>query len=182
MIGDDKMRELFMKTPRLGFSKWKDADLNLAARLWGDREVARFLCAAGEFTEQEILKRLKTEIQNDALFHIQYWPLFELSTGNFIGCCGLRPFQSETQAYEIGFHLCKECWGMGYAYEAANAVIAYNFNVLKADKLYAGHHPNNGASRKLLMKLGFQYVGDEYYEPTRLYHPSYILKRPSLQT
>ena len=26
-------------------------------------------------------------------------------------------------------------------------------------------------------RLGFAYVGDEFYPPTGLYHPSYILKR-----
>lgn len=170
------MRELFIQTERIRFSKWSDDDLTFATQLWGDSEVTRFICATGMFTEQAIIERLKTEIQNDNLYHVQYWPLFELSTGKFIGCCGLRPFKSENRCYEIGFHLCKEFWGMGYAWEAANATIAYGFNTLKADKLYAGHHPYNEASKKLLTKLGFQYRGNNFYEPTGLYHPSYELK------
>jgi RimJ/RimL family protein N-acetyltransferase len=169
------MREFFMKTKRISFSKWNDSDLNLATQLWDDKEVTRFICATGIFTKQDIHHRLETEIQNDKLFHIQYWPIFELSTEELIGCCGIRPFDSEVRSYEIGFHLRKKYWGMGYAFEAAKAVIDYSFDALKADKLYAGHHPQNEASKKLLTKLGFQYIGDNYYEPTGLYHPSYEL-------
>jgi RimJ/RimL family protein N-acetyltransferase len=147
----------------------------LATQLWGDKDVTKFICATGMFTKQDIIDRLETEIQNDKLFHIQYWPIFELSTEELIGCCGIRPFNSEANSSEIGFHLRKKYWGMGYASEAAKAVIDYSFNSLKADKLYAGHHPQNEASKKLLTKLGFRYIGKNYYRPTGLYHPSYEL-------
>ena len=81
--------------------------------------------------------------------------------------------------YEIGFHLRPQFWGKGYAVEAASAAIDYAFSVLHADALFAGHNPNNAASAKVLRKLGFRYIGDEFYEPTGLYHPSYELKRKS---
>lgn len=169
------MREYFMKTKRLGFSKWNVADLDLATQLWGEEEVTRFICADGKFTQQDIIRRLDTEIHNDELFHIQYWPVFELETNELIGCCGMRPFRAEIYSYEIGFHLRKKYWGLGYASEAAKAVIDYSFTAFKADRLYAGHHPLNEASEKLLKKLGFQYIGKNFYEPTGLYHLSYEL-------
>ncbi len=173
------MREYFMKTKRTGFSKWNAADLDLAVQLWGEKEVTQFICATGTFTNQDIRNRLETEIHNDEEFHIQYWPVFELSADELIGCCGIRPFKSESHSYEIGFHLRKKYWGMGYASETAKAVMDYSFTVLKADRLYAGHHPYNMASEKLLKKLGFQYIGKNYYTPTGLYHPSYELIAPA---
>lgn len=169
------MREYFMKTKRIGFSRWNAADLDLAFQLWGEKEVTQFICAAGSLTSQDIINRLDTEIHNDKVFHIQYWPVFELVTDELIGCCGIRPFKSETHSCEIGFHLRKKYWGMGYACEAAKAVIDYSFTILRAGKLYAGHHPQNKASEKLLVKLGFHYIGKNYYKPTGLYHPSYEL-------
>ena len=175
------MREYFMKTKRIGFSKWNAADLDLAGQLWGEEEVTTFICAAGKFTDQDIINRLNTEIHNDEVFHIQSWPVFDLTTDELIGCCGIRPFKSETHSYEIGFHLRKKYWGMGYASEAAKAVIDYSFTTLKADKLYAGHHPKNTASEKLLRKLGFQFIGKNYYKPTGLYHPSYQLMNCGLK-
>ena len=72
-------------------------------------------------------------------------------------------------------HLRKTYWGQGYALEATRAVMRYAFDALKVKGLFAGHNPGNEASRRLLTKMGFRYVRDEYYPPTGLNHPSYIL-------
>ena len=166
-------KEYFLKTERIGFSKWKDNDLEYAKFLWGNPEVTRYICANGIFSHEDIINRLNREIDNDNKYHVQYWPIFELDSCKFIGCCGLRPY--DENIYEIGFHLCPEFWGQEYASEAANRVIEYAFNTLHVKKLFAGHHPHNIASSKLLHKLGFVFISDEYYEPTGLYHPSYEL-------
>ena len=169
------MREYFIKTQRLGFSTWNNGDFELANQLWGDPEVTRFICAAGRFTPQEITERLLLEVHNGEQYGVQYWPIFALDTNAFLGCCGLRPFQGEANAYELGFHLCRQHWGMGYAFEGATAAMQYGFETIRASKLYAGHHPANTASEKLLTKLGFHSIGTKFYEPTGLYHPSYEL-------
>ena len=170
-------RNLFLKTNRIGFSKWTHNDIELAKSLWGNPEVTRYICASGIFSMDDIENRLSTEILNESVHKVQYWPIFELTTNDLIGCCGLRPYTANE--YEIGFHLRPAFWGKGYAKEAADAVIDYAFSVLKAKKLFAGHNPNNIASRKVLNKLGFTYVRDEFYEPTGLFHPSYELKNPN---
>ena len=164
-------RTYFLTTSRIGFSKWTDKDLHLAQQLWGDPAVTKYICASGVFSQEDIAARLAKEIENDANFGVQYWPIFEQSTGKLIGCCGLRPYKDTM--YEIGFHLRPEFWRKGFAVEAASAVILYAFRILGADGLFAGHNPNNGASQKVLGKLKFQYIGEEFYPPTGLYHPSY---------
>ena len=65
--------------------------------------------------------------------------------------------------------------GLRFATEAARATIAYAFESLSAKALVAGHNPANDASRHLVQKLGFRYTHDQYYEPTGLNHPSYLL-------
>ena len=168
-------RNYFIKTERIGFSKWTSSDIAFADILWGDKAVTRYICSSGVFHHEDIEARLQQEIRNQAEYHIQYWPIFDLKTDTFIGCCGLRPRQ--TMVYEIGFHLRPAFWRQGYAVEAASAVIDYAFSNLYAEALFAGHHPENTASRRVLEKLGFRYIGAEYYEPTGLYHPSYELRR-----
>lgn len=168
-------RDFWLKTNRIGFSAWQHDDSKLAELLWGDPDVTRFICAKGHFSIDDIAKRLEKEIQNDSEYGVQYWPIFELFSNELIGCCGLRP-HGENE-YEIGFHLRPFFWGQGYAIEAARAVIDYAFTVLQAEGLFAGHNSQNTASKKVLTRLGFCYVGDEFYEPTGLYHPSYELKR-----
>lgn len=167
------LRKYFAQTERIGFSVWTEEDFPLAAQLWGEEDVTRYICASGKFTEQDIQNRLNVEIGNQKQFSVQYWPIFELATGELIGCCGLRPFKAEEGTYEIGFHLRRKFWGRGYASEAAAKVINYCFETLGAHKLFAGHHPENMASGRLLARLGFRYIGDNFYEPTGLCHPSY---------
>ena len=171
------MKEYFLKTKRIGFSCWEQEDVQLAIELWGEPEVAHFICAEGNFTIPEIRERLNCEISNHRVYGIQYFPIFELDSGQLIGCCGLRPYKEEKNIFEIGFHLKKKYQKQGLAFEAAAAIIEYAFSVLNAQELKAGHHPQNIAFKKLLEKLGFHYESDEYYAPTGLEHPTYYLKK-----
>lgn len=170
------MRTYFLTTKRIGFSNWKEADIKLAKTLWGDPQVSKYINAKGAFSNEEINQRLELEIKNQKLYDVQYWPIFELLTNKFIGCCGLRPYNLEDNIYEIGFHLKSDSWGKGLGKEAALAVIQYALQELKVDNLFVGHNPHNEASKILLEKLGFTYYKDEFYEPTQLYHPSYYYK------
>ena len=170
------MRSYHMETERLGFSRWGPEDLGLAILLWGDPEVTRYISATGGFTGDEIAARLDREMVNGRLYNVQYWPVFICETQDFIGCCGLRPYDLPAGIYEFGVHLLPTAWGCGYAAEAGRAVIDHTFGPLNASDLFAGHNPGNAASRAMLIKLGFHYVRDEYYPPTGLHHPSYLYK------
>jgi RimJ/RimL family protein N-acetyltransferase len=161
----------FLTSRRLGFRPWSDADLDLAARLWGDPDVTRSI--GGPFSDEQVAARLAREIASYRDHGLQYWPIFLLATSEHVGCCGLRPYK--TAVPELGFHVRRAHWRQGYAQESAQAIIRYAFDVLAATEIFAGHNPANEASRSLLLKLGFQYTHDEYYAPTGLYHPSYLL-------
>ena len=67
------MRTCFLQTPHLYFSHWTQADLPLARSLWGDPAVARYICARGVFTEEEIRARLELEIASQQDRGVQYW-------------------------------------------------------------------------------------------------------------
>ncbi|HEV2687367.1 MAG TPA: GNAT family N-acetyltransferase, partial [Bryobacteraceae bacterium] len=106
---------------------------------------------------------------------VQYWPIFVLADGGHAGCAGLRPYRLESLMYELGFHLRPPYWGLGFAEESARAVIRYAAEAIGAKTLFAGHHPSNDRSRRVLEKLGFQPIGVEFHPPTGLMHPSYHL-------
>ena len=165
----------FLKTERLGFRKWVENDLGLAIGLWSDIEVTRRIDARGRLSREQIAERFSQEIAVEKQWGVQYWPVFLLKNDEHVGVCGLRPYDSQNHIFEIGFHLRSEQWRKGFATEAARAIIAYAFTDLKVGGLFAGHHPKNDASRLLLIKLGFRYTHDEYYEPTGLQHPSYLM-------
>jgi ribosomal-protein-alanine N-acetyltransferase len=164
----------FLSTERLGFRLWREEDFELARGLWGDLAVTRLIDARGQLTDEQVRQKLRQEIATAAEYGVQYWPIFLLSTGEHIGCCGLRPYDLVQGIYEIGFHIRSQEWGQGYATEAARAVIKFAFADLNVNALFAGHNPQNTVSGKLLEKLGFHYTHDEFYEPTGLNHPSYL--------
>lgn len=85
-------RTFFLKTNRIGFSKWKQDDKELAELLWGDEKVTKYICASGHFSTDDIQNRLNREIDNNKEFSVQYWPIFELTSNELVGCCGLRPY------------------------------------------------------------------------------------------
>ncbi|WP_234121537.1 GNAT family N-acetyltransferase [Clostridium hydrogenum] len=169
------MKRFFMKTQRLGFSVWDENDIEDALELWNNPEVTKFITANGKMSEKQVKQRLDKEIENNNKFKIQYWPVYLVEDKECVGCCGLRPYDAENNVLEIGVHLKEEYWGKGFAKEACLGVVEYAFKTLKVNALFAGHNPKNMASASLLKKLGFKYTHDEFYEPTGLNHPSYLL-------
>jgi len=170
------MADFFLRSARLEFRIWHESDLSLARVLWGDPAVARFI-AVGGFSEGQIRARLEREIETLRLYGIQYWPIFLAATGEHVGCCGLRPHGGDPGAPEFGVHISSRHWRRGYGFEAASCVVDHAFKVVGAEALFAGHNLANVTSRGLLTRLGFVYTDDEYYEPTGLRHPSYMLAR-----
>lgn len=160
------------RTGRITFRLWTDTDLPLAVALWGDQHVTRLIADLGNPSVAQAHERLTREMANWAAHGVQYWPIF-LHTGEFLGCCGLRPYQPGV--FEVGAHLLTEHWGNGYATEALRCVIGHAFEILNATALFARHNPHNHGSARVLTKLGFRYTHDEFMPQTGLNHPCYFL-------
>lgn len=171
------MSSFHLTTPRAGFRFWTKESMPLALQLWGDPEVTKLFDKRGQLNEEQVRERLERELRAHEQYGIQYWPAFEIENGEFIGCCGLRPFKPEERIFEYGVHLRPAFWGMGYATELGRAVVEHAFTTLDIPALSAGHNPANHGSRKMLLKLGFEHTHDEFYPPTGIIHPSYILHR-----
>jgi RimJ/RimL family protein N-acetyltransferase len=78
--------------------------------------------------------------------------------GELIGCVGYRA-TDKTHA-EMGYWIGKPYWGMGYATEAAQALILYAFEKERFDYLTVGHFKENPASARVIVKLGFEPSGE----------------------
>lgn len=176
-MNDSTNHFYFLKSSRLGFRCWTKGDLPLALELWGDLEVTKFF--GGPFDEAEIERRLHRELDRFEAHAFQYWPIHWLEDGEFVGCCGLRPYKLEDGIPELGFHLKPKFWGRGLAPEAATAVIDYAFEKLGVKGLSAGHHPENVNSKKVLERLGFRYTHNEVFPALGIEIPYYLLTRRS---
>jgi len=164
---------------RLEFRTWRTVDLPLATSLWADPRVTAFI-SRSPWNGAQVEERLRTEIRFQEAHRIQYWPLFLRATGELAGCCGLHPRDAPRGILELGFHLRPWAWGKGLATEAARAAAVHAFDVVGVSGLFAGHHPENAASERVLGKLGFRYTHHELYPPTGLLHPCYLLVQDAL--
>ena len=79
------------------------------------------------------------------------------STGRVIGVIGYGA-PDEGEPLHLGYWVGEPFWGQGYATEAAHSVVDHVFAMQGADRLTAAARVTNPASRRVLVKCGFQFV------------------------
>jgi [ribosomal protein S5]-alanine N-acetyltransferase len=135
----------------------EDADLILALfnspkwlRYIGDRQVHTL-------EEAETYIRQKMMPQQKRLGYSVYVVSLK-STEQKIGVCTLFA-RDVLEDVDIGFAFLPEHEGKGYAYEAASETLRIGFDDFGLPKIVAFTMPENEASKKLILKLGFTYQG-----------------------
>jgi RimJ/RimL family protein N-acetyltransferase len=76
-----------------------------AAALWGRLEVAPHISAGGKSSEDAAGARFAAKCRMQAEHGVQYWPIFLQETGQYAGCCGLRPYRPADEAFALHIHL-----------------------------------------------------------------------------
>jgi [ribosomal protein S5]-alanine N-acetyltransferase len=96
--------------------------------------------------------------------------------GALLGAIALRVVPEHARA-EIGYWVGVPYWNNGYATEATRALIAYAFDELGLNRVYAFHFPGNPASGRVMEKAGMRFEGElrehhrkgEGYRSSRVY-------------
>ncbi len=78
------------------------------------------------------------------------------SDGTFVGCAGLNATE---RGLELGYWIGEPYWKLGYATEAAHALVDLAFRETPVNVLHASCRVINPASRRVIHKCGFQYAG-----------------------
>ncbi len=78
-------------------------------------------------------------------------------TPRLVGGCGLTP--GEDGAVELGYWIARPYWGLGFATEAARALVQ-SARAMGHRTIRARHAVDNPASSRVLRKLGFRPTGD----------------------
>lgn len=86
------------------------------------------------------------------------WGCELLETGEVIGFCGLK-YLVELGETDVGFRFLPRYWGQGLATEACEATLAYAFDVLGLTQVIGLVLPENGASIRVLEKVGMRREG-----------------------
>lgn len=82
----------------------------------------------------------------------------DAAPGAFLGRCGIRP-EPAPGAWSIGYWIHPDRQRLGFATEAAAALLGFGFLQLAARWIEASHAPWNAASGRVLETIGMQDVG-----------------------
>lgn len=145
-----------LNTGRLTLRAPHHGDVRAIARLADDRRVAentrRVPHPYGTDDAEQFIAAVNRQ-DGEATFVVT-------RDGELIGTCGVAVHEATA---EIGYWLGLPFWGVGYATEAARAVIDHAFADLNHQALAAGARVSNPASRRVLEKCGFQWSGVALY-------------------
>jgi ribosomal-protein-alanine N-acetyltransferase len=146
--------DALIETPRLLLRDFRETDLDRLAELMANADFMRF--SSGVFTREETVTFLFDRVIAPAraglpsLFAVIY-----REENQLIGYCGFyHQVVDEVKEIEIGYRLHPDYWNRGLATEAARAVRAYAFEVLKLARVISLIHPENHASRRVTEKNG----------------------------
>lgn len=106
--------------------------------------------------------------------HVEGRPSFYMMAlkdgGELVGRCGLATIDPEQAPdglrgqIQIGWTVCPEHWGKGYASEAARAWLAIAFENHAAPAVYGQTSERNAASWRIMQKLGMRRLAELDYE------------------
>ena len=146
----------FLETANLRLRRFTLKDRRLMLVLLNDSAYISYVADRGIRTEAEAQEYIQTKIL--PVSHDEgYGPyVAELKeTGEAIGFCGL--FRREGHPTpDIGYAVLPGFRGRGYSFEASRALADYARDVLLLEGLNGFTAPENGASIRVLQKLGMQ--------------------------
>lgn len=149
-----------IETARLILRPFALEDAEAMYHNWAsDPEVTKFLswpAYRSVDTAHEILG-IWTKQYSDNTFY--QWAIELKEIGQPIGSISVVNHDDRVDMAEIGFCIGKPWWGRGIMTEAMKAVMAYLFEEVGAQRIEAGHDPNNPASGAVQRKCGLRYEG-----------------------
>ena len=132
----------------------------MLSRLAGRREIAdTTITIPHPYSEEQAQKWIAGFADLSAQGKVVVFGMTLKLGGNLVGTIGLRDIDAEHSQAELGFWVALECWGQGYATEAARAVVGFGFGQLGLNRIYAHHMVRNPASGRVLTKVGMKQEG-----------------------
>jgi RimJ/RimL family protein N-acetyltransferase len=145
---------MFARTERLLLRpSWPEDAAELHQAIADEGIVRNLARAPWPYTHEEAVRFATMD-------HDEQYPAFLLmlrtdGAPRLIGACGLGERGGEA---ELGYWIARPFWGLGFASEAARAVLGIA-KAIGHSRVVAGHFTDNPASGNVLRKLGFRNTG-----------------------
>jgi RimJ/RimL family protein N-acetyltransferase len=168
-----------LETGRLALREWRVEDAEALYALMGDPEVMRYVDAGrpweGVGRVREWIEKLNVSYRTRGFSR---WAVVERGAGLVVGSCGFAPLPWSGEI-DFGYMFRRDRWGRGYASEITPAVLRHGFERYSFAEVVASIAPENGASRRVLEKMGFLYRGKEVLPGEEEESEIYVAVNPS---
>jgi RimJ/RimL family protein N-acetyltransferase len=176
-------------TERLLMRSWREDDLAPFHAICCDPQVMATLGPV--MTLEETAALIGRVEAMEAEHGFTFWALERREDARLIGWCGVirgtaGPIDGKA---EIGWRLASDCWGHGYASEAARATLDWLFANLPDDRAWAITNAGNSRSRAVMERLGMTYRPELDFDHPKLAeddplrpHVTYCLERREWNT
>ena len=152
------MAEFTLETKRLVLREWREADVTPFHAICSDPIVMATLGPL--MSRDQVASRLAQMQAMQAELGHCFWALERQSDARLLGWCGVirgtaGPVGGKA---ELGWRLASDCWGQGYATEAARGAAAWVFTNLPDDAAWAITTVENSGSRAVMKRLGMTHL------------------------
>jgi RimJ/RimL family protein N-acetyltransferase len=151
-----------LETQRLMLRPFRDADVDAIWPIVSDPAFPQLMSWSAHRDRAETLAFIRSHATSLANNEGVVWAIEH--AGQVIGCIGLEGIEFQVRAWrvdraELGYWLAPAHARQGLMTEAAHAVVRFGFETIGLHKVTVGCFAQNIASRRVIEKLGFRFIG-----------------------
>jgi len=152
-------KEIF-QTERLNIRHITPDDAEMLFAVYGDAEAMRWVDDGQPIVWEECVRWIDVTLRNYDVRGYGMSALVLKSSGAVVGFCGVVHPGDQLEP-EIKYALLRDYWGQGLATEVVRGMLAYVMTHFALDRVIATIDPDNGASRRVLVKSGMSSLQTE---------------------
>lgn len=148
-----------LQTERFLLRAMEERDCNDIMDLYSLEEVVRYTPLEPFQSIQDVIREWNWHHSIFAEQSGLRWVIEDTSSAKVIGTCGYLQYEKAHRRIELGYDLSPQYWRRGVMTEVAQCVLSFGFRELGVNRVEAKIEPENIASERLLLRLGFQKEG-----------------------
>lgn len=154
---------IFFETERLIVRAWQLEDIQGLFNVMSDVRVHTYTKDKNNPWDRERTEKYIRFMMGKAFKSLDNYhgAVIEKETNQVIGLCGLNPYKENEP--EIEWKLGVPFWSKGYATELGKQMIKEAFSATNIKGIYGMAQPGNASSRKVLEKIGMEYIGNQVF-------------------
>jgi ribosomal-protein-alanine N-acetyltransferase len=158
---DAMLKDIRLETDRLIIMPFKIQDIEVVHQMLSDEEVMRYLpdgIMSLEKSKETLDWLIRCYDKNTPERIVKLTlAVVRKKDEKIVGWCGLGPLGFAPEEIEIYYGLLPDFWNQGITTEASKTVLDFAFRATKLDRIVAIVRPENGASIRVIEKMGLVY-------------------------